>query len=759
MKKRLLPAILALCMTLTEFPTVTINAANESLETKVIENSVTRQVSTGSAITPEDNIEDLVTPKPDNVIPTNEEAYPNDSQQETTEMQPKLGIGNVASGTCGKDGDNVRWSLDMGSAGGGIDDGIGSLTDLTLTISGTGEMMDYYPSSPWSEYDWRIKEVILESGITYIGKSSFCYIDIKSIDIPNTITKIGDYAFQDSSLENLVIPDGVQSIGNYAFESSDLLNVTISGSVKEIGDYAFANCYDLTSINLPDGITRIQKGTFRACGSLTAITIPNSVTCIEESAFRYSSLISVTIPGNVTEIGDYAFWNNSSLHTVIISNGVPQIGFCMFTGCRSLKNIYIPSSVKNISWRAFQACESLTSIYYGGNEDDWNSINILSENDELLNATIHYNSKPTDTPKLYEIAYGAGQYEVFDSSLEKIVTDTASTEYNPLLAHMLITLCNSVHSETNIRKSFSNLGFSEMTTNYAMDDIYLAYGMAKKQLSNGRNLVLIVARGSVDGIEWAGNIFDSKANAQGEHSSFADAGNMLNTKMEEFLGGDIIASGAFTNTDFVITGHSRGAAAANILAAHLVDEGIPQSNIYCNTFACPDTAVLTENKAESYKCIYNIGNVNDTVTWVPRSIWAKSGEKNNWGKDSYWSKYGKSYWYSKDWEDYKYLHDKFAPLQLLDRISRYHLQNLYLDDLRSEKALNEYRNREKTTEAIQAASKKRKEESNNNSLKFNAHLIEVLCLVDLEIYTSSLILAGTIDNYTATINISDIVQL
>lgn len=790
MKKRLLAAMLALCMTLTMFPTITTSAADELLETKVIENGVTHQVSTGSAITPEDNIEDLVTPKPDNAAPINEELEQNNSQQETTEMQPKVDFGNVASGTCGKDGDNVRWSLDMGSAGGGIDDGIGSLTDLTLTISGTGEMADFKYSTddtdiPWFKYSSRsskIKKVVIEKGVTNIGNCAFLESEnLTSVTIPDGIISVGSSAFEGcKKLSKILLPDvvnidqgafrwcGLDSIvlpkikyiGGSAFLGCSQLASTVLGeNIEEIGSYAFSDCDNLVNINLPNGITRIQTGTFRGCNNLTTITIPNSVTCIENYAFRLSGLISITIPSSITEIKEATFFDCSNLKNVIISDGVPQIGFCMFTGCRNLKNIYIANSVKSIGGRAFQSCDSLTSIYYGGSENDWESINIESLNDELLNATIHYNSKPTDTPKLYAIAYGDRQYEVFDSSLEKIVTDTASTEYNPLLAHMLITLCNSVHSETNIRKSFLNLGFSEMTTNYAMDDIYLAYGMAKKQLANGRNLVLIVARGSVNGIEWAGNIFDSKANAQGEHSSFADAGIMLNTKMEEFLGGDIIASGAFTNTDFVITGHSRGAAAANILAAHLVDEGIPQSNIYCNTFACPDTAVLTESKAEYYKCIYNIGNVNDTVTWVPRSIWAKSGEKNNWGKDSYWSKYGKSYWYSKDWEDYTYLHDKFAPLQLWDRISKYHLQNLYLDDLRSEKALTEYRNRERTTEAIQAASKKRKEESDNNSLKFNAHLIEILCPVDVEIYTRSGILAGKIVNNTAITNMSDIVHL
>ena len=40
----------------------------------------------------------------------------------------------IASGTCGKDGDNITWTLS--------DDG-------TLTLSGSGEMENYYGNQPW----------------------------------------------------------------------------------------------------------------------------------------------------------------------------------------------------------------------------------------------------------------------------------------------------------------------------------------------------------------------------------------------------------------------------------------------------------------------------------------------------------------------------------------------------------------------------------------------------------------------------------
>ena len=71
---------------------------------------------------------------------------------------------------------------------------------------------------------------------------------------------------------------------------------------------------------------------------------------------------------------------------------------------------------------------------------------------------------------------------------------------------------------------------------------------------------------------------------------------------------------------FFITGHSRGGAAANLLAARLADSGlVKKEDVFCYTFAAP--AVSVEAAEEGYENIFNIVNETDLVTQVPLSAW------------------------------------------------------------------------------------------------------------------------------------------
>ena len=106
---------------------------------------------------------------------------------------------------------------------------------------------------------------------------------------------------------------------------------------------------------------------------------------------------NLVIPESVTSIKAYAFSGCSGLTSVTIPNSVTSIGDWAFSGCSGITNITIPESVTSIGASAFRGCAWLDKIYYQGTAEDWNKIDIRSDNDKLTSATRYYYSaeKPT----------------------------------------------------------------------------------------------------------------------------------------------------------------------------------------------------------------------------------------------------------------------------------------------------------------------------------------------------------------------------
>ena len=331
----------------------------------------------------------------------------------------------------GKCGENVSYSLDTETG--------------VLTISGNGNMYNY--SNPDAgEYEppflyEKITSVVINSGVTSIGNSSFSNLSLTSITIPNSVTKIGDSAFfYCPRLTSVTIPNSVTSIGSSAFYGcTNLTNITIPDSVITIGQNAFKNCYftsdnfvnnskcqynrgetivdtdtdgfcmkgdvlvnmrpsyAIGEVSIPKDVTSIDADAFGACTSMTNITIPNSVTSIGNHAFSgCTSLASVTIPDSVTNIGSYAFYGCTSLTSVTIPDSVTRIAKETFYDCTNLTNIIIPDSVISIGDWVFSGCISLKSIEVSDNNKNYSSVDgILFNKDK--SKLITYPAGKTDS--------------------------------------------------------------------------------------------------------------------------------------------------------------------------------------------------------------------------------------------------------------------------------------------------------------------------------------------------------------------------
>ena len=312
------------------------------------------------------------TPDPDKPDPDN--PNPDPSNPEPTPPSETI----VASGTCG---DNLTWKLD--------DEG-------TLTISGKGAMTEWVniDSAPWKTYSNTINKVVIQPGVTSIGKNAFSLCtNLESITIPKSVTSIGWGAFQEcGSLKSITIPEGVTSIGWKAFKGcSRLMSITIPEGVTSIGDSAFEDCRGLTSISLPESVIKIGNYAFKSTALTGKFVIPSGVTKIGDGLFENcQKLTEVVIPDGITFIGPYAF-KYTGITSFVIPDGIRTINVDTFYGTR-LDRITIPVSVTAINPSAFgneYVNGYVKEVHYTGTKSDWSRIGVGGANERLREATIH----------------------------------------------------------------------------------------------------------------------------------------------------------------------------------------------------------------------------------------------------------------------------------------------------------------------------------------------------------------------------------
>lgn len=244
-------------------------------------------------------------------------------------------------------------------------------------------------------------------------------------------------------------------------------------------------------------------------------------------------------------------------------------------------------------------------------------------------------------------------------------------QYNHELARAALTLSTLAYSESAYYQDADNnlpymenalheLGFFEVSTesyryrSQVVDELLdvvtqqsdgIAYTLARKQVMDGdgneRELIAVAIRGSY-GSEWLSNfnLTDAQASSaaaslaaerEGDHSGYLAAAMEIADELELWRR-EAYARGH--KVSILLCGHSRGGAAAGVLAAMLDDQqesasdaaaaGFPSGegdNIYAYTFASPRTTVSTSNSALRYANIFNILNPADPVTKLPLEAW------------------------------------------------------------------------------------------------------------------------------------------
>lgn len=322
--------------------------------------------------------------------------------------------------------------------------------------------------------------------------------------------------------------------------------------------------------------------------------------------------------------------------------------------------------------------------------------------------------------------YRGGSEETFTQSLESYL-QTPSTTYNPGLAHLLMSMSWAVKDETEIRKTFESFGFAP--EDIRTGDVLEVYGMAKKQVGN-QTLVLVVLRGTGNLFEGIDDVIGYVTDYTSQHSGFQMASAFLN-----LIGSDFLETTDYSNVKFVITGFSRGAAIANLLAARLIDvKGVNPRNLWAYTFACPDTIENAADLQTRYGNIFNISDARDFISWAPDSIW---GFSNNW------KEYGRSYWYFNNWSDYTSL-----KMTNIFNFTDVHGEDKYWRFLKDEPSLSAMKTRSQAKNALDYAASRRLQRDLQESVFGGLFtFLGIHCPVDLEVYAADGTLVATvIDN-------------
>lgn len=190
--------------------------------------------------------------------------------------------------------------------------------------------------------------------------------------------------------------------------------------------------------------------------------------------------------------------------------------------------------------------------------------------------------------------------------------------------------------------------FDEIVDFLAGTDDVVAYSVATKRVTSAdgaeKTLYLVSVRGSY-GSEWLSdaNMGDA-ANYEMDaidHEGFMRAAN----EIVDDLAARITEEAGTEGTDdiaLLFTGHSRGAATANLAASYADDMTLglrvlaPLSSIYCYTFATPELTTVDNTDDALYDNIFNILNPSDMVPRLPLASWGYS----RYGHDLWLPGYG-----------------------------------------------------------------------------------------------------------------------
>jgi len=201
--------------------------------------------------------------------------------------------------------------------------------------------------------------------------------------------------------------------------------------------------------------------------------------------------------------------------------------------------------------------------------------------------------------------------KVYNKSLAKFLLAASMASYAYPVPYETIS---ETPRDKNIRKLLEEdlkyIGYKSFKYDVKLDnsDDTSGYAFAYKEI-DGEKVMAIAVRSSGYGSEWASNLRVTSGND--EHKGFGNTADAVYKDAAAYAKANGI-------TKIWITGYSRGAAIANVLAKRVADNKLVDSdNLYCYTFETPTTT----KKSVEVQGLYNVINSADVVAQIPFYFW------------------------------------------------------------------------------------------------------------------------------------------
>ena len=284
------------------------------------------------------------------------------------------------------------------------------------------------------------------------------------------------------------------------------------------------------------------------------------------------------------------------------------------------------------------------------------------------------------------IAYLEKQLDLYRTAALDDCLTASPYIYNNDLAVSCATLCLSTYSgplDSGIKLALTNYGFQDksiVSNNYSgptMNQLgSLAYTIAIKDYRGddaveGEKMIVVVLQGTTNVYEMLRDVVSNTDTSLRGYNVYSIVREFKQAICEE------LDKQGWLNGKYkiLITGHSLGGAAANYLAAVLIDElpgKLSKEDIYCYTFAAINSIASDHPVEQGFENIHNIYNMYDTFSPEHFGSSLISGMGGGYGKFGHMDIYSKEHRTSSE-------ANMAAPIQIAAHIN--HDMDKYLKDV------------------------------------------------------------------------------